>query len=157
MKILPNQKININKKSRTLLAIALCTCIAAASSLASAGELRMSTRTTVDELRWTKLPNGRLISPIFGNMKKDKHITFIKFAPGMKTAPHIHSHDYIGVVVKGTARHSQPGFQETETVLPAGSHWAMPAEVVHISECLPDSECLFAIYQEAAFDIKPDK
>jgi quercetin dioxygenase-like cupin family protein len=157
MTTIPNLKMNINKKSRTLLASALCAYIAASSGLTLAGETRMSTRTTVGELNWTKLPNGRLVSPVHGDMKTGKHITFIKFASGMKTAPHTHSNDYVGIVVMGTARHYQPGFPETETVLPAGSHWAIPGDVVHISECLPASECVFAIYQEAAFDIKPVK
>jgi len=114
----------------------------------------MSTRTTVGELKWSEVSNGRSVSPVYGDMKAGKHITFIKFAPGLKTAPHTHSNDYVGIVVKGTARHYQPGFPETETVLATGSHWAIPANVVHISECLSGSECVFAIYQEAAFDRK---
>ena len=135
----------------------LCGYIAASSGLTLAGETRMSTRTTVGDLDWTKLPNGRLVSPVLGHMKTDKHITFIKFAPGMKTTSHTHSNDYVGIVVEGTARHYQPGFPETETMLPAGSHWAMSADVVHISEYPPSSECVFAIYQDAEFDIKPVK
>ena len=50
----------------------------------------------------------------------------------MKTLPHTYSNAYVGIVVKGRARHYQPGFQDTETELPSGSHWAIPAEVVHI-------------------------
>ena len=121
------------------------------------GEARMTTRSPVSELSWTEVSKGRSVSPVYGDMKTGKHITFIRFAPGMKTVPHTHSNDYVGIVVKGTARHFQPGFPETETVLPAGSHWAIPGEVVHISECLPGSECVFAIYQEAPFDRKPVK
>ncbi len=154
MEMIPNRKININEKSRTLLASALCAYIAASSGLALAGEAPMTTRTTVDELNWTEVSKGRMVSSVHGDMKTGKHITFIKFAPGMKTAPHTHSNDYVGIVVKGVMRHYQQGFPETETELPAGSHYTIPAEVVHISECLPGSECVFAIYQEAAFDRK---
>ena len=149
--------LNIRKQRHVFLVSALCACIVTSSGLAEAGETRMSTRASVSELSWTEVSNGRSISPVYGDMKTGKHITFIRFAPGLKTAPHTHSNDYVGIVVKGSARHYQPGFPETETVLPAGSHWAIPGEVVHISECLPGSECVFAIYQEAPFDRKPVK
>lgn len=148
---------SIDMKKHTLLATALYVCIVTFSSLALAGETRMSTRASVNELSWKEVSKGRSISPVYGDMKTGKHITFIKFAPGMKTVPHIHSNDYVGIVVKGTARHYQPDFPENETVLPAGSHWAIPGGVVHISECLRGSECIFAIYQEAPFDRKPVK
>lgn len=154
MKMIPNRKMNINKKGCSLLASALCAYIASFSGFALAGETPTTTRTSVDDLEWTKVSSDRMVSPVYGNMKTGKHITYIKFAPGLKTAPHIHSNDYVGIVVKGVARHYQPGFPETKTVLPAGSHWAIPANVVHISECLSDSDCIFAIYQEAAFDRK---
>jgi quercetin dioxygenase-like cupin family protein len=157
MKTITNLQMNIDKKSRTLLASALCAYIVASSGLALAGEASMTTRTAVDELNWTEVSKGRMVSPVSGDMKTGKHITFVKFAPGIKTAPHTHSNDYVGIIVKGVARHYQPGFPETETVLPAGSHYAIPGEVVHISECLPGSECVFAIYQEAAFDRNPVK
>ncbi len=158
MKPITNRRMNTHLKSISLVAGILCACILTYSGLTLAGgEARMSTRTTVSGLNWKNVSNGRSVSPVYGNMKTGKHITFIKFAPGMKTKPHTHSNDYVGIVVKGTARHYQPGFPETETILPSGSHWAMPADIVHISECLPGSECVFAIYQEAAFDRKLGK
>ncbi len=147
--------LNVHKQRPALLVIALCAYVVTSSGLAMAGEARMSTRASVSELSWTEVSKGRSVSPVYGDMKAGKHITFIRFAPGMRTVPHTHSNDYVGIVVKGTARHYQPGFPETETVLPAGSHWTIPGEVVHISECLPGSECVFAIYQEAPFDRKP--
>jgi len=155
MKPMRNRNMNINIKNCHLFVGILYACTITYSSLILAGDkARMSTRTTVSDLKWKEVSNGRSVSPVYGNMKTGKHITFIKFAPGMKTKPHTHSNDYVGIVVKGTARHYQPDFPETETVLPSGSHWAIPADVVHISECLPGSECVFAIYQEAAFDRK---
>ena len=139
------------------IAIGILTlCIVGTAAITSADSAK-TTRTPVSALQWTTLPNGRQVSPVWGDMKTGSHITFIKFRPGMKTAPHTHSNDYVGIVVKGTARHYEPGIPQTKTILPAGSHWAIPANVVHISECLPGSECVFAIRQNAAFDIKPAK
>ena len=140
------------------LAVIFCgACVTGISTIAMADSVsgKQTTRTAVSDLNWTKLPNGRQLVTISGDRKTGPHITFVKFAPGMKTAPHTHSNDYVGIVVKGTARHYEPDKPETETILPAGSHWAVPANVVHISECLPGSECIFAIRQNAAFDIKP--
>jgi len=117
----------------------------------------MSTRTATSDLTWKKLPNGRQIYQVYGDMKKGHHITFVKFAPGMKTPPHMHSRDYVGIVVKGTARHFQPGKENTKTPLPAGSTWAMPANVVHISECISEIECVFSIHQNGAYDLKTAK
>lgn len=152
--------LDIGKYRAWGLAAVFCgACVAGSGTIATAGSVsaKQTTRTPFSELKWKKLPNGRQVSRVYGDMKKGAHITLIKFAPGMKTAPHTHSNDYVGIVVKGTARHYEPGKPETETVLPHGSHWAVSADTVHISECLPDSECIFAIRQNAAFDIKPAK
>ena len=141
----------------TFVALCILTLCIVGTAVITSADGAKSTRLPASALQWTTLPNGRQVSPVSGDMKTGAHITFIKFTPGMKTAPHIHSNDYVGIVVKGTARHYEPGKPETETVLPAGSHWAIPANVVHISECLPGSECVFAINQNAAFDVKPAK
>lgn len=158
MNLTMNNKLRNKRMRRTVLAGLCGACFLAYAGLSPAEkETRMSTRTTVSDLSWKEVSTGRSVSPVYGDMKTGKHITFIKFSPGLKTEPHTHTHDYVGIVVQGTARHYQPGVPETETVLPAGSHWSIPGNVVHISECLSDSACIFAIYQEAAFDRKPSK
>ena len=156
MKSMLGRKMEIAGSNLMTSIFGVCLLTYAGLSLAE-GENRMSARTTVKDLKWEKASNGRSVSPVYGDMKSGKHITFIKFAPGLKTEPHTHSNDYVGIVVKGTMRHYQPDFPDTRTPLPTGSHWSMPANVVHISECLPGSECVFAVYQEAAFDRKPVK
>ena len=137
------------RPAHTLFGLILL-CIMTVSAWA---DERMSTRIAASELNWKQLPNGRQISPVYGELDKGHHITFIKFSPGMKTPPHTHSNDYVGIVVAGTARHYQPGYAETKTPLPTGSIWSMPGNVVHVSECISDTECVFAIHQEGAFDI----
>lgn len=155
MKPMKDRKIDVTIKGGNLMAGIFGACLLMHAGLGLAeGDIRKSTRTTVSDLNWKNASEGRSVSPVYGDMKTGKHITFLKFAPGLKTEPHTHSNDYVGIVIKGTMRHFQPGFPETETQLPAGSHWSIPADVVHISECLPGSECMFAIYQEAAFDRK---
>jgi len=88
-------------------------------------------------------------------MTSGAHITYIKFPAGMTTPVHTQSADYVGIVITGSTRHWLPGKPETKKMLPPGSHWFIPANVEHVSECLPDAECIMAIYQQKAFDFMP--
>ena len=117
-----------------------------------AGEVAdTSTRTPATAVQWVDI-GGPQAANVSGDFAAGQHVMFVKFAAGMKTPLHIHSHDYVGVVVSGVARHSIPGKPETEVDLAAGSHWFIPANLPHISECLPGAECIFALYQDEAFD-----
>lgn len=113
-----------------------------------------STRTPVDQIEWLDTGFGPSAAPVSGDFTAGAHITFIRFAAGMKTPVHTHEHDYSGIVLTGTTRHYSPGKPETETLLPPGSHWFIPGLLPHISECLPGAECVMAVVQDAAFDIK---
>lgn len=120
------------------------------STFAAAGET--SNRTPVKDIAWGETPFGPLAYPASGDFSAGQHITFIKFMAGMKTPVHIHTHDYVGVVISGVTRHFEPGKPETEVDLPAGSHWSIPAGLPHISECLAGTDCVMAIYQDESFD-----
>ena len=113
-----------------------------------------SSQIPVDRIPWVTLPNGRQISPVYGNMKTGHHVTFIKFTPGLRTQPHIHSNDYVGVVVKGEMRQYEQGKPETELLLRSGSIWSIPGNIAHISECSSKEECIFIIHQDHFFDRK---
>lgn len=110
-----------------------------------------STRTPAGQLQWVDI-GGPQAAKVSGDFTAGRHVMLVKFAAGMKTPLHIHSHDYVGIVVSGVARHYVPGKPETEVDLPAGSHWFIPANLPHISECLPGAECIFGLYQDDAFD-----
>jgi quercetin dioxygenase-like cupin family protein len=111
----------------------------------------------ISEINWGKTPFGPLASPVYGDFSKGNHITLLKSPAGMKTPVHTHTHDYIGVVISGVTRHYLPGKPSTMTKLPAGSHWSMPANIEHISECLPGGECIMVLYQDESFDFLPVK
>ena len=132
-------------------AILLILCLIAFSSFANN---KTSTRTTYSDIKWKELPGNRAIANIQGDFTKAAHLKFIKLNAGDKTQAHIHSHSYTGIVVTGTARHYEPSKPETQTVLPVGSYWTIPANVVHISECLPGNDCIFVTQSDGAFDIK---
>ena len=113
-----------------------------------------STQVSFDEIVWDVRPNGRTLANIKGDFKTGPHTKIIKFSAGQKTKPHIHSYSYVGVVVKGVAKHFEPGKPETEKILPTGSFWKIPAGLVHISECLPQEDCVFVTQQEGRFDVQ---
>jgi len=117
----------------------------------AAGE-KPESHTAVHELRWVETPFGPEAAIVAGDFTKGRHITYIKFPAGMTTPLHTHSADYTGIVVTGVTRHWLPGKPETEKLLPAGSHWFIPANAEHVSECLPGVECVMAIHQHDAFD-----
>ena len=119
-----------------------------AASVSSAADLRI---TPSDKVTWLDTPFGVQASPVMGDFSKGKHVTFIKFKAGTSTPPHIHSHDYVGVVVKGRGVHYVPS-EKNPTPLKAGSTWTVPANVEHISGCLKGEDCVFALYQDEPFD-----
>ncbi len=118
----------------------------------------LTTRTPAYNRLWTKTPFGAYVSKVDGNFAKGKHITLVRFPAGLKTPVHTHSHGYVGVVITGVARHYEPNKKSTMGKLPAGSHWVVPANVPHVSECLEGAgECIMVLSQDANFDFKPVK
>ncbi len=149
----------VNLLIRSLITGVFCVTAGGLISDAFAGadDTAGTTRTPFNEIEWKELPGGRALSSVKGDFTKGAHVKFIKFGAGNKTVPHTHSHSYVGIVVKGTARHYEPGKPETETILPVGSSWSISANVPHISECLPGSECIFVTQSDGPFDVKPVK
>ena len=115
-------------------------------------EAHEATHTAVDELQWGPTPFGPETSPVSGDFSAGAHVTFMRIKAGMQTSLHLHSHSYVGIVVKGTMRHWLPGSPETEKDLPAGSHWSIPADAEHISACLEGLDCVATVIQDDFFD-----
>jgi quercetin dioxygenase-like cupin family protein len=130
--------------------------IAAISSLSWADNAGTK-RTTADAITWMETGFGPWAAPVSGDFSKGKHITMIKFSPGMKTPVHIHTNSYVGVMISGTTKHYEVGKPETETVLGAGSHWSVHGGVEHISECIGTVDCISVVYQDEPFDYLPNK
>jgi quercetin dioxygenase-like cupin family protein len=142
--------------SGLLRSIALLAMIGSAqTAVAGPDDTERTARTIFGEIVWNEFPGGRAIADVVGDFKTGPHLKFVRFDAGVKTLPHIHSHSYVGIVVKGRARHFEPGNPSTETILEPGSTWSINAGVPHISECLAGSECLFATQSDGPFDSAP--
>ena len=115
-------------------------------------ETHEATHTAANEVQWGPTPFGPEASPVSGDFSTGGHVTFMRIGAGIQTPLHVHSHSYVGIVVKGTMRHWLPGFPETEKDLPAGSHWSIPANAEHVSACLEGEDCIAAVIQDEFFD-----
>ena len=98
---------------------------------------------------------GPNASGVYGDFHNGEHVTYITFPAGMITPVHTHSANYVGIVIRGTTMHWQPGKPDTQVELAEGSHWRIAGGVPHVSECLEGSDCVMAIIQQAAFDFLP--
>jgi quercetin dioxygenase-like cupin family protein len=125
------------------------------SSAAVADPTKHPTYGPVEERAWVKTPIGPDASPVSGDFTKGKHVTLLRFPGRFKTPVHTHSADYVGIVVSGSARHVVTGDAKTDKILHAGSYWTMPANLPHVSECVSDEPCVFALIQDARFDFTP--
>ncbi len=137
-----------------LLPILILGGVAACATVSAKNDITAE-RTAATELQWVESGFGPQVSPVDGSFSNARHITYVKFTAGMATPLHTHTHDYVGIVLTGVTRHWEPGKPESKKQLSAGAHWFMPANVQHVSECLPGSECIMALYQQDAMDFLP--
>lgn len=118
---------------------------------------RHASASSAAELTWVKTPIGPDASPIRGDMNKGSHATMLKFPSGMKTPVHVHSTDYYGIVISGQMKHAAVGNPSTDKILGPGSHWVMPGNVKHVSECLEGADCVLVLIQDTKFDFIPSE
>lgn len=145
--------LNSIKSKLNLSLVALFTI--GLTTLVNAQNKATVTKTT--DLKWfdAGLGAGIMISPVHGNIQNGKHSTLVKFPAGTITPMHTHSHDYYGIVISGNLKHPVEGQPETNVSLPPGSHWFMPSDVHHVTECQAGLECIVMLTQEKPFDFKP--
>lgn len=133
----------------------LFSTVVAITTVTFANDKEQTSHTPATELQWGPSGFGPQISPVNGHPTHGKHVTYVKFSAGLKTELHRHSVDYIGIVISGVTMHWEPGKPDTRKQLSTGAHWFVPANVPHVSECLPGAECIMAIYQQDAMDFIP--
>jgi len=145
----------MSSKKNGLVVTSLLLTACSFTTLNIADTQEPATHTASNELRWIDSGFGPSVSAVNGDFSSGAHITYVKFSAGMTTPLHTHSHDYVGIVLTGVSMHWLPGKPETKKKLSAGAHWFMPANVEHVSECLPGVECIMALYQQNSMDFLP--
>ena len=97
---------------------------------------------------------GELMAgPVYGDLTKGKHGTFIRMPAGFVSPEHDHTQDYFGVVIQGVGVNGPAG--SADVALPTGSYWFQTGEENHVTKCISDEDCLFFLYQPGAFDYVP--
>ena len=87
----------------------------------------------------------------FGSREEGPHGTFGKFPAGFETPPHIHTHGYRAVVLKGSMTNPFEG-EENPPVMEPGSYWAVEAGATHTTACVSDTPCEFLMWGAKNFD-----
>lgn len=146
--------------SLTRVAIIATAAITATASLVAAAASPDNTQPSVN-VPVTKIAFGPtgvkdgktgelLAGPVYGNLGKGPHGTFIRMPAGFVSPVHNHTGAYWGVVISGVAANGVPGAADVQ--LPAGSYWYQKGGEAHITKCLAAHECLFFISQDTPFD-----
>lgn len=90
----------------------------------------------------------------YGDRNTKGHGTFGRFPANFETPPHIHTHAYRAVVIKGVMTNPFKGETELKILKP-GSYWEVSAGSIHTTACISDTPCEFYMYGDEAFDFHP--
>lgn len=142
---------------KSLFIATTATLVAAASLVAfAASDNQPSLNVPVTKIQFgpTGVKDGKtgelLAGPVYGNLGKGPHGTFIRMPAGFVSPVHNHTGAYWGIVISGVAANGLPGAADVE--LPAGSYWYQKGGEAHVTKCLAGHECLFFISQDTPFD-----
>lgn len=144
--------------SLTRLVATVTTALAASASIVAiaAPDSQPSVNLPVTKIQFgpTGVKDGKtgelMAGPVYGNLGKGPHGTFIRMPAGFVSPVHNHTGAYWGIVISGVAANGVPGAADVS--LPAGSYWYQKGGEAHITKCLTGHECLFFISQDTPFD-----
>jgi hypothetical protein len=144
--------------SLTRLAITVAAALAASASIVAtaAPDTQPSVNVPVTKIQFgpTGVKDGKtgelLAGPVYGNLGKGPHGTFIRMPAGFVSPVHNHTGAYWGIVISGVAANGLPNAADVQ--LPAGSYWYQKGGEAHVTKCLAGHECLFFISQDTPFD-----
>jgi hypothetical protein len=110
------------------------------------------------EVKWGPMDakagdKGPQIAVVFGDPKKGPFGALLKFPPGTRPGPHIHTSDYYGVIISGAMANFAPGGQDKPVV--PGGYYFQPGKVPHDNHCAEGAECVMFMYMPGALDFKP--
>ena len=106
---------------------------------------------TAEDLKWVPLSPtapGVMSVMLWGDNTKGAYGGLTKFPAGFKAPPHFHTYATKIVVIKGAYTYNGKKYGP-------GSYVYVPGGVKHESGGVTDSESMFFIEQDGAFDLKP--
>ena len=140
----------------TRLAFTVAAALAASNVAIAAPDSQPSVNLPVTKIQFgpTGVKDGKtgelLAGPVYGNLGKGPHGTFIRMPAGFVSPVHNHTGAYWGIVISGVAANGVPDAADVQ--LPVGSYWYQKGGEAHVTKCLSGHECLFLISQDTPFD-----
>lgn len=94
-------------------------------------------------------PKGPGISLVSGDQTKGAFSALVRFPAGFTATKHSHTASYSGAVVSGAIGHG-----EGED-MSAGANWTQAGGVVHVTDCVSETPCVFYVAMDGAMDMIP--
>lgn len=111
-----------------------------------------------ENMPWVDAPNtgGSVrLAHVWGNPDDPEPSGFfLFFKAGFPGFPHVHNHDYDGVVLQGRPKHWEPGEAGVEAAM-AGSHLFQAGGAAHDDSCEAGEDCVSYFRFHGKFDIFP--
>jgi len=110
------------------------------------------------DLKWIDLdPTGApgvKVADLWGDHRTGPFGAIFRLPAGFSASLHTHTHDMKLVIVSGTYIQGPAG--KPEFRLGPGSYLMQPGgEYQHTTKCDPESECVFFVESDGAFDLRP--
>lgn len=132
----------------------VATCLLGALSLSSfvSAEDGVKSKVLKEENKvFVKMFGPVEFADAYGSRESGPHGTYGSFPPGFETPPHIHTHGYRAIVIKGEMTNPFADEKNPPVMIP-GSYWAVKAGELHTTACVSATACEFFMYGEEGFD-----
>ncbi len=106
----------------------------------------------LEGITWQEIVPGVDFGAVYGDFSKEAHGKLARFAPGVASPPHVHTHAYWAVVIQGTVTNPFEGEEDPPEMGP-GDSWHVPAGVEHVTACVSEEPCLLYAHMDDLWDI----
>lgn len=106
-----------------------------------------------ETLTWTEIVPGVSFGGVYGDWSAEAHGKLVRFAPGLESPVHTHTHAYHGVVISGIVTNPYPG-EESPPRMGPGTYFHVPAGAPHTTGCVSEEPCLFYTHGDELWDLQ---
>ena len=106
----------------------------------------------LEEIQWQEIVPGVEFGPVFGDFATETHGKLVRFAPGVASPPHVHTHEYWAVVIQGSVTNPFAGEEDPPEMGP-GDSWYVGGGVEHVTACVSEEPCLLYAHMDDLWDL----
>lgn len=113
--------------------------------------------TPAPSMQWETTPEGVRFAALQGNRFVEPYMAMVRLPAGLISPAHTKTANMFGIVISETMVHTALNADEntSETLLPEGSFYKIPAGLPHISKCISSKDCITFLHQDGQFDFLP--